>query len=118
MSLNGTLQGIASHERSVGLDMDELARQGRTAGTFLTPLIGRREELTTLTGLIRRADIRVITMTGTGGVGKTRLAAGVVGELWDEYGGRIWFVPVAPIRDDELVLATVAHTLGVTERAG
>ncbi len=98
--------------------MDEHARQGRTAGTFLTPLIGRVDELAALVDSIRSGANRVITMTGPGGVGKTRRPSAVIGELWTEFESGIWYLPIAPVREDDLVLPSVAHALGVTERAG
>ncbi len=98
--------------------MDHTPRHDLGAGTFLTPLIGRVGELTSLLDLVLQSEYRVITLTGPGGVGKTRLASAAASRLRDQLGGRVWFVQVAPVSDNDLVLTTVAHALGVTERSG
>ncbi|MCC6790863.1 MAG: AfsR/SARP family transcriptional regulator, partial [Thermomicrobiales bacterium] len=98
--------------------MDDAIGQIRTASAFLTPLIGRDDELQRLIETIRRADARLVSLTGPGGVGQTRLAVAAADALRDELGGRIWLVPIAPVRDNDLVLPTVAHALGATEQAG
>jgi predicted ATPase/class 3 adenylate cyclase len=83
-----------------------------------TPLIGRDREVGEIADQIRRDDVRVITLTGPGGTGKTRLALQVAAELVEEFRDGVFFVPVAAITDAELVLPAVAHVLGVSEAAG
>jgi predicted ATPase/class 3 adenylate cyclase len=77
-----------------------------------TPLIGRRRELAEVGDLVRRQ--RLVTLTGAGGSGKTRLAIEVATELVDDFQDGVWFVALAAVRDPKLVLATVAQTIGVT----
>jgi predicted ATPase/DNA-binding SARP family transcriptional activator len=78
--------------------------------------VGRRWELSTIAGLVRSA--RLVTLTGVGGVGKTRLAvqtgAGLVGEFPDG----VWLVELAPLSDSALVAATVAAAVGVSLAGG
>jgi predicted ATPase/class 3 adenylate cyclase len=74
------------------------------------PLLGRREELAELLGLA--AANRLLTLTGPGGSGKTRLALALAGELSDRYRDGAWWVPLAAVTDAELVLATIAQSLG------
>jgi predicted ATPase/DNA-binding SARP family transcriptional activator len=83
-----------------------------------TPLVGREHELEELVELLKGDEVRLLTLTGTGGTGKTRLALEVAAELVEEYPDGVFFVSLAPIRDPALVIPTIAQTLSVKEEAG
>jgi len=80
-----------------------------------TPLIGREREIREVAELLRRREGRVVTLTGTGGTGKTRLAAQVGAELLDDFPDGVFFASLAPLANPGLVMPTVARTLGVQE---
>ncbi|MGH2613966.1 MAG: ATP-binding protein [Thermomicrobiales bacterium] len=84
----------------------------------LTSLIGREHELASLTTLLRGADVRLVTLTGTGGMGKTRLALEAGARLRRDFGDGVVFVDLTPLRDADLVIPTIAGALGVRERVG
>ena len=79
-----------------------------------TTLIGRAREVARLTAWLR-GDARLITLTGPGGGGKTRLALAVAAELVEDFPNGVWFVPLAPITDPGLVALTIARTLGLRD---
>jgi predicted ATPase len=78
-----------------------------------TPFVGRQRELTELLDLVNRH--RLVTLTGPGGSGKTRLALQAAAELVDEFADGVWFVSLAALRNPEFVEATIAEALGVRD---
>jgi len=84
--------------------------------TPLTPLVGRVQEIAGVCALISRPEVRLVTLTGTGGVGKTRLALEVAAAVNSAFADGTCFVTLAPLTDPALVLSTIAQALGVREQ--
>ncbi len=95
--------------------LDQLNVRSHNLPGRLTPLIGREQEVQAVCALLRRPEVRFVTLTGPGGVGKTRLSLQVATELSDEFAEGVCFVPLAPISDPDLVVATIAQALGIKE---
>ena len=81
-----------------------------------TRFIGRERDLTQIKGLLR--EHRLLTLAGTGGVGKTRLAVQAGAAMLDSYPDGVWFADFAPIGDKRLVPNVIAKVLGISERRG
>ena len=79
-----------------------------------TPFLGREKELEEVAELLAREGVRLLTLTGAGGSGKTRLALQAAGAVSEGYPHGVWWVPLAPLRDPGLVAPTVAQVLGAT----
>jgi predicted ATPase/class 3 adenylate cyclase len=81
----------------------------------LTPLIGREKEVAEVCDLLRGDETRLLTLTGPGGTGKTRLALQAAADLLEDFSNGAFLVPLATLTQAELLLPTVAETLGVRE---
>jgi predicted ATPase/DNA-binding XRE family transcriptional regulator len=83
-----------------------------------TPLVGRDHEATSVARLLLREEVRLLTLTGPGGVGKTRLAIEVAGRSGKAFADGFAFVPLASLRDVTLFPTVLTETLGIKEVAG
>ena len=81
----------------------------------LTSLVGREQEVAQVCAWLHRPEVRLFTLTGTGGVGKTRLALAVAQHVLDDFPDGVYFVTLAPVSDPERVTATIAQALGLWE---
>jgi predicted ATPase/class 3 adenylate cyclase/DNA-binding CsgD family transcriptional regulator len=121
------LRGVPRPERVVQLCHPDLCNEFPPLRTLknvavqrlpvaLTSFVGRNTELPQLRELLTQN--RLVTLTGAGGAGKTRLAIQIAGQLSGEFGEGVWYVDLAPITDPELVPVTVARALGLPDQPG
>jgi predicted ATPase/serine/threonine protein kinase/DNA-binding CsgD family transcriptional regulator len=83
-----------------------------------TPLIGREEEVTSVCALLKQAEVRLLTLLGTGGIGKTRLSLQVATEMRQQFAEGVCFVGLAAISEPDLVIPTGAEALGIQASGG
>ena len=81
----------------------------------LSSFVGREHEVTEVVSLIQDEAARLVTLAGPGGTGKTRLALEAAGELVSEFGAGVFWIGLSPVRDPELVVDTIAQTLGAKQ---
>ena len=94
------------------------ARAGDNLPAPLTSFVGRERELAAVRERLLRADVRLLALTGPGGVGKTRLALQAAAVLVGAFPDGVCFVPLAPLGDPGLVLPAIGHALGLPEAQG
>src|SRR5689334_10167455 len=103
---------VTGQTTKLGAQAGTLHNLPRETATF----VGRERELEECGQLL--AQTRILTLTGAGGSGKTRLALRLVSGLIDDHPGGVWFVDLAPLSDGALVIQAVAQALGVRDEAG
>src|SRR6202521_1372507 len=101
---------------------EEPVRQVETRPTNLpvqrTGFVGREKEVAAAKELLLRQDVRLVTVTGPGGIGKSRLAVEVASGLVERFPGGIQFVPLSSLRDPDLIASVIVQTLGIREAGG
>lgn len=96
---------------------DEADSRTQNLPAHLTSLIGREQDTAAVCALLQREEVRLVTLTGIGGIGKTRLSIEVANRLLATFADGVAFVPLAPIVHPGLVLPTIKHVLGLVQPA-
>ena len=123
------LFGVPMPREASKLSLEEAGgegfRQTAAAGTPLhnlpavpTNFIGRKESLAAVSDLLGQSDVRLVTLTGPGGTGKTRLGLEIGRAVLDDFRHGVYFIDLAKVSDPALVVSTTAHTLGIREGGG
>jgi predicted ATPase len=86
--------------------------------TQRTAFVGRDREVDAVKELLLRQDVHLVTLTGPGGIGKTRLALQVVDALANDFTGGAYYIPLAPVSDPKLIVPLIAQTMGLHETVG
>jgi predicted ATPase/DNA-binding SARP family transcriptional activator len=104
---------ILRQDPALGVEPAEL-RERRRLPVPATPLVGRRQEVAQVSELLR-GEARLVTLTGPGGTGKTRVAIQAAHDLAERFADGVTFVGLSALRDSELVLSEIGTALGVTD---
>jgi len=115
-SVDDRKRALLSQTFALAFEPEKVNKQNLPAQS--TSLIGREQEVVVICSLLRRPEVHLLTLTGTGGIGKTRLSLQVATELLDDFADGVYFVPLGPIRDPELVLPAIVQALGIKETGG
>ena len=101
-----------------GLQLKPLKTRPSNLPSQRTGLIGRDLEAAAAKELLRRPNMKLVTITGPAGIGKTRLALQLAGEMAQDFPGGVYFVPLAAISDPALIVSVIGQTLGIRESGG
>jgi predicted ATPase/DNA-binding CsgD family transcriptional regulator len=120
LSSRASLPGTTPASEQAGelpppLTRGNFSRTRAALPTYLTSLLGREQEVLAISALLERHEVRLMTLTGPGGVGKTRLAVQVASHQQSTFADGVCFVSLASISDPDLVFSTLAQALGLLE---
>ena len=110
--------GLSLRAAEDGIVQEQDAGTAGGAPAPLTPLVGRAVEVASVGALLESPAVRLVTLTGPGGTGKTRLALHLAAEVLDRFPGGTYFVELAAVERAALVPSAIARALGVEERSG